>query len=433
MRQVYTLGLIALLLASPAMLWPQAKSGEDARQDSTIQQLQSKIQLLEKQLKQIEEKQAEAELQNILHEAETAAANQPEAKAKTKVFRGGQRALQAINPEISVTGDFLGHYITEKPHYYGGERSGYNFRVLGIHFRSDLDPFSYTKIAVEVHPEGAELGEAYAVWSGQIPGVSFMVGKFRQQFGVINRWHAHGLDQIFFPLALQELFGPEGLNQTGVSMEWTMPKFLPPTQRLTLQLTNGQNEHLFSGNFYSKPALLAHLSNYYDVTRDTYVELGLTGMIGENRVKNPAYSVIENSDLADGHSTLVGGLDLTVFWEPLNQAHYKNFLWRSELYYVKKDLPLQKQLTALGGYSYVQRKIGERWEVGLRGDWTQPFILDNSNKHIYQIVPYITWWQSHWVRMRLEYQYRNGTGMDGENRIWVQATWAAGPHKHERY
>jgi len=420
------------------LFWAEFASAQPGQsptpaKDTTTVQFKKEIQSLEKRLRVLEEKQAQAELQRILQEAQAAAAEKPPAEKKMKVFRGGQRALQAINPEISVTGDFLGHYLFESPHHLGTERSGSNFRVLGLHFRSDLDPFSYTKIAVEIHPEGAELGEAYAVWSGEIPGLSFTVGKFRQQFGVLNRWHAHSLDQVFFPLAIQELFGPEGLNQTGVSLDWSVPRFWPVTQYLTLQLTNGQNTHLFSGNFYSVPALLGHLKNYYDLSTNTYVELGLTGMVGQNHVVDPAFP-LQNADSASPHRTLVGGLDFTYFWEPVNRAHYKNFLWRSELYYVKKELPQQKELTALGGYSYIQRKVGERWEIGLRGDWTQPFALNNAGKSIYQLVPYVTWWQSHWVRMRLEFQHRNGTSFKkAQDRAWLQITWAAGPHKHERY
>ncbi|HDL19440.1 MAG TPA: hypothetical protein ENH29_10325 [Bacteroidetes bacterium] len=411
----------------------QAQEQQKSGKDSTVQILLEKVQRLEKRTQSLEAQQQQSELQKLREEAQTAAVEQSKEEKKTKVFRGGQRALQAINPEISVTGDFLSHYIAESPHHAGLERSGNNFRVLGLHFRSDLDPFSYTKIAVEIHPKGAELGEAYAVWSGQIPGFSFMAGKFRQQFGVVNRWHAHSLDQIFFPPAIQELFGPEGLNQTGFSIDWTLPKILPATQQFTVQMTNGQNEHLFSGEFYSAPAFLAHLKNYYDITRDVYFELGLSGMWGKNHV-NDAHSLTVNNDAAPAHSTVVGGLDFTLFWEPLNRAHYRNFLWRSELFYVQKDLPLQEQLTAFGGYSYIQTKLGERWEIGVRGDWTQPFALGNAGEHIFQIVPYVTWWQSHWVRMRLEFQHRDGTLFTGaENRAWLQLTWAAGPHKHERY
>ena len=423
------------LLAFFAVLWPAAANAQQPRTsaDSLLQALQNQVKKLQQKVSTLEEKQEQAELEKLLQEAEAAAAEKPKAAAKTKVFRGGQRALQALNPEISVTGDYLGEYIAERPHYQDDELSGHHFRVLGIHFRSDLDPFSYTKIAVEVHPEGAELGEAYVVWSGEIPGVSFTVGKFRQQFGVVNRWHAHSLDQAFFPLAIQTLFGPEGLNQTGVALDWTVPQWGPVTQYLTVQLTNGQNPRLFSGEAFSKPALLIHLKNYRDLTRDTYAELGVTGMVGENRVADPSAPLL-NSSGAPGHQTLVLGADLTLFWEPLNRAHYKNFLWRSEVFYVRKNLPLGRTLKALGGYSYIQRKISERTELGLRGDWTQPFALDNSGKYLAQIVPYLTWWQSHWVRLRLEWQHRTGNVLArAQNRIWLQITWAAGPHKHERY
>ena len=433
MRLISISLLVCGMLFSGFSASAQTKQSHSTSTDTSVVQLKKKVVSPEKRLHVLEEKQQQAELQRILEEAQAAAEARPQAEKKMKVFRGGQRALQAINPEISVTGDFLSHYILESPHHYGSERSGSNFRVLGLHFRSDLDPFSYTKIAVEIHPEGAELGEAYAVWSGEIPGTSFMVGKFRQQFGVLNRWHAHSLDQIFFPLVIQELFGPEGLNQTGFSVDWTMPKILPVTQYLTVQVTNGQNGRLFSGDFYSTPAILGHLKNYVDLTPNAYLELGLTGMMGRNHVADFRYPDV-NSDSAPAHGTLVGGLDLTYFWEPVNRAHYKNFLWRSELYFVQKELPQQKELTAWGGYSYIQRKIGERWEIGVRGDWTQPFALNNSGKSIYQMVPYVTWWQSHWVRMRLEFQHRNGTNFrKAQNRAWLQITWAAGPHKHERY
>lgn len=433
MRYLICLFLMVGFLFSPLRAGAAEKNVPGTMRDSTDNNLKQVIRDLRNRVKILEEKQQKSELQNLLQEAEKASTEKPKVEKKTKVFKGGQRALQAINPEISVTGDFLSHYVVDSPHYRGEERSGNNFRVLGIHFRSDLDPFSYTKIAVEVHPEGIELGEAYAVWSGQIPGFSFMAGKFRQQFGVVNRWHVHSLDQMFLPLAIQELFGEDGLNQTGFSVNWTVPHILPATQQFTLQMTNGQNDHLFSGQFYSTPAFLGHLKNYYDLSRDVYVELGLTGMFGRNRIADINFLTI-NDDSAPVHSTLVGGLDLTLFWEPLNRAHYRNFLWRSELFYLRKNLPRQNRLTALGGYSYVQGKLGERWELGLRGDWTQPYALLNDNENIYQVVPYFTWWQSHWVRMRLEFQRKSGTLFSkAQNRIWLQITWAAGPHKHERY
>ena len=54
------------------------------------------------------------------------------------------------------------------------------------------------------------------------------------------------------------------------------------------------------------------------------------------------------------------------------------------------------------------------------------------------ITPFLTFWQSEFVRLRLQYQYaeRNFIGPQGpeyDNRAWVQVTFAAGPHRHEAY
>jgi hypothetical protein len=121
-------------------------------------------------------------------------------------------------------------------------------------------------------------------------------------------------------------------------------------------------------------------------------------------------------------------------WEPIDQAHYHSFLWRSELYYAHKELANEKNIKALGFYSYVEYKLDERWNLGLRFDHTQPFEVSNSGKYMYQIVPYVTWWESHWVRLRLQYSYKNSNVLDKADQfLRLQVTWAAGPHKHERY
>jgi len=390
----------------------------------------AKVVQLEERIKILEEKFKQDELEKLLEEAETVA-NKKEEKKETKEFKSGQRSLQAINPEISIVGDMFGQYIANDNSFTEESRSGAFFRVLGLHFQSNLDPFSFAKVAIEYNPAGLEFGEAYMTWTKIFPAVGLTAGKFRQQFGVLNRWHVHALDQFEFPLALTTILGGEGLNQIGLSFDWTMPSIISDANTLTLQITNGQNEQLFSGDMFSFPAGLLHLKNYWDLSRDTYFELGLTGMLGQNNQRG--YDEEGNLILEDTRLTALGGLDLTVFWEPLNQARYHSFIWRTELYYANKEL-LDDRIKAFGGYSYVEYKFDLQWQVGTRFDYTQPFEIDNSQKYSYQIVPYITWWQSNWVRLRLQYNYLNGTEIPtAQNTIRLQIVFAAGPHKHDRY
>ena len=58
----------------------------------------------------------------------------------------------------------------------------------------------------------------------------------------------------------------------------------------------------------------------------------------------------------------------------------------------------------------------------------------DPNSYTNGIVPYLTWWQSEYVRLRGEYGYlENDLSGQSENRFTLELTWAAGPHKHETY
>jgi hypothetical protein len=390
----------------------------------------AKIGILEDRIKRLEEKIEQDELEKLLKEAETVA-NKKEEKKESKEFKSGQRSLQAINPEISVLGDMYGQYIANENGFNEDFRSGAFFRVMETSFQSNLDPFSLAKFIVEFSPQGVEFAEGYMTWTKIFQSVGLTAGKFKQQFGVLNRWHVHSLDQFDYPLALTTILGEDGLNQIGLSFDWLMPPIFSDANNLTLQITNGQNEQLFSGDMFSFPAGLLHLQNYWDLSKDTYIELGLTGMLGKNNQRG--YDEEGNLILEDSRLTTLGGLDLTVLWEPLNQARYHSFIWRTELYYANKEL-LNDRIKTFGGYSYVEYKLDSQWQVGTRFDYTQPFETNNNSKYAWQIVPYVTWWQSHWVRFRLQYNYFNGKEIPtAQNTVRLQIVFAAGPHKHDRY
>ena len=63
-----------------------------------------------------------------------------------------------------------------------------------------------------------------------------------------------------------------------------------------------------------------------------------------------------------------------------------------------------------------------------------PLAVTNDGAHLWQIGPYITWYQSPFVHFRLEYNHQDGEHMGpAEKKIILQCIFAAGPHKHERY
>ncbi len=414
----------------------------------------AEINALKKQIDQIAaapgESQSNSRINSLRDLAKAEAAKEADAgkEPEEKIFKSGSLGLQALNPEISVTGDLL--YSSRKD-TTSENNNDFNFRNLGIHVESWLDPYTRFKSALEFHEDETELGEAYVTLYNISDDLNLTLGKLRQQFGVVNRWHKHGLDQVDFPLALREIFGNGGLNQSGLSLDWLMPPAGNTSQQLTFQLTDGSNSRLFGENYRNRPSLLAHYKNYQDISKDTYLEWGLTALSGWN----DKWDLVGGAEQSNSKITTALGADLSILWEPTEKMRYRNFEWRSEVYLLNKRLIAPDNsgadnINAWGLYSYLQSKVSRTTDVGIRGDFyvpdtksyanitsslsLSPLAVTSDSPHIWQISPYITWWQSPFIKFRIEYDYGNGKGIESpEHVVWLQCIFAAGPHKHERY
>ena len=54
-------------------------------------------------------------------------------------------------------------------------------------------------------------------------------------------------------------------------------------------------------------------------------------------------------------------------------------------------------------------------------------------EHTWIYSPYLTFWQSEFVRLRAQYDYLDNNIAGIDRRMILQVTFAAGPHKHEAY
>jgi len=423
-----------------------------SKYENEIKELKEKVEKLSPAEPVTEEVKAEEEADYLRKLAQDIVGEEEEEKTPEEtVFKFGGLSLQQLNPEISVSGDFVGHYRDQS-----GTRERSDAEILGLelNFQSYLDPFSRLKATTHIHDEEIDAEEIYFTRFSMFKNTNLDLGRFRQQFGVVNRWHEDALDQVEYPLALRNIFGDEGINQTGASLEWILPKWGKAHQGLTFQVTNTENERLFGGDKLGNPCLLFHYKNYRDLSRDTYLEFGLSGLFGWNdqwKVDRGG-PTLENE--YDSLGTQVYGADLSFLWEPADRALYRNLEWRSELYLLNRDILApddseRDNLQAWGAYSYLQTRIARNLDIGIRYDYFQPDNKDYANvagasmrplaytaddAYRWQICPYITWWQSEWVKFRLEYDYADGRGMESpEHVLWFQTVFAAGPHKHERY
>ena len=336
------------------------------------------------------------------------------------------RNLSALNPEISVTGDIVGSYAD--PPGAPGTVTG-TPREFEFSFQSALDPYTRTKIflareedfpvaglsedTVESPTGGMVVEEAYLYWVGLPGGLGLKLGKFRQEIGLYNRWHTHALFEVERPLATRVFLGEEGLAQTGASLQLPSLTLGPATQTLTLEATTAGNEALFDGG--GGLSYLGRLTTFWEAGNGIYFQLGTAGVVGTN----------DESDLA---SRLLG-VDAQFRWAPPNRALYTDFQLKGEWYFAQREVA-GVSTGARGGYGQFNLRFGRRWVLGTRVDWVDPY---DPAPNLFQIAPSLSWWQSEWVRLRVQYMFLRPQQSAGSHNVLFQVVWAMGPHKHETY
>lgn len=321
-------------------------------------------------------------------------------------FIGRERSQPQLNPEISVTGD-----VRAYGQHPGVQRDNFDPREFEIGFQSPLDPYSSTKIFVSLENGEVSIEEGYAYWTG-LPGrIRFDIGKFRQQFGELNRWHLHALPETEYPLALTTYLGGDGLVGTGISLYRAFGGL--GTHEVTAQVTRSGSDELFGSG--GRPTYLLRLLNFWQLTRSAYMQVGGTGLYGTN----------PDSALR----TTVGGIEFRLTWRPPAQALYREWTLRGELYALRHEYG-GSGTTRLGGYVGTTYKLGRRWIAGARYDYVEQPLTGVITR---QIVPSLTLWESEWVELRAQYAWAKTASAAATNQLALQAVWAIGPHKHESY
>ncbi|MDA2930647.1 hypothetical protein MYX84_12000 [Acidobacteria bacterium AH-259-O06] len=389
------------------------------RSEPTAEELSTTLQELKSQLEQMkaeyEKRISELERQIVQLSAVTPQpTTETRAAAKDVTFTGGQRTLQALNPEVSVTGD---NTLRISDRSGDEEFNRLNFDGFEMAIQHPLDPYSMAKFFVTFEEGEFDLEEGYLTWESLPGSLGLKVGRFHTNFGKLNRFHKHALPWADRDLPTQTLFGEEGLIGEGLSLTWLPPR-LPwaHTNEISFEVINNSNDLAFSGKGFGDPLYIGRLSNYYDVTENAYFEWGLS-------------AATSHWDIDEQNRSTVLGLDLSYRWEPLQRALYRSLELRTELFYNARDRWPGGDV--FGMYAYGEYQLSRRWYGGFRYQFGQT--LEDQDQNQWALSPYVTFWQSEWVRLRAQYDFLNPNFEEDENRFFLQFTWSLGPHKHEAY
>jgi hypothetical protein len=359
----------------------------------------------------------------------------------TQEFVGRQRSLQALNPEISVNTDLFGHVNKDDT-----DQDNFFAREFEISIISNLDPFSRAKVFLSRHDEGGEFSpfagegpgdahsadggggfsveEGYVEWVSLPGGIGLKLGKFFQQFGQLNRWHAHALPFQTRSLPHLAFIGEESLAQTGLSAHWLAPFDLAGgTYEATLEVTRSENETLFgeSGSL----SLLRHVNAFWSLSTSTDLDLGLSWLSGS----------YEHATVRDDRNLY--GAEMAFTWGPPGQSRYRGLSLRGGVMALDGLAGLgsasdEDAERALGLWTLGELRLSQSWLVGGRFDRTEN--PENLEETAWLFSPTLTWWQSEYVRLRVEYDLLGRSlAADREGHLFFQVTFAMGPHKHETY
>ena len=396
----------------------------EAAYQRQIRELQEQLTELKGQFAESQKQRQDDELEALLAEAEELAddekVKEEAAAAERDTFVGRERTQQALNPEISVIGDFSYDWSDSEI------RNGFLMRGVEIGLQAPLDPYTRFKAYLAGHQEPFELPfddhdheeggsadehghggevtlgieEAYMEWVALPWHTRLQVGKFRQQYGTLNRWHPHALPSVDIPFALQNVFGHEGLVGLGVGFDWQLPKLWATSNGLTLEITNADNPVAFAGSDWNDPAFLLRHTGFFDLGPDSYFDLGLNWTRGPNTETG-------------NQKTDIYGFDFNYVWEPTNRARYRNLEFRGEYIHTDFETGETPSVASDSYYAYLFGRLSRRWIVGLRYDNAElpgfRFEIHDPEQFREGLretgwTPFLTFWQSEFVRLRLQYQ-----------------------------
>ncbi|MBI4946169.1 MAG: hypothetical protein HY840_07185 [Bacteroidetes bacterium] len=265
------------------------------------------------------------------------------------------RVAASANPNLSVIGDFRGLYRNFGHHNFDAVLHETEFS-----FQSVVDPYARADFFYSVKEDHAtgefssEVEEGYLTTLSLPAHLQLRAGRFKQTLGRINPVHPHALSFVDMPDAYVNFFGEEGLKGDGASLSWLLPNHVF-FQELTVEATNVAGESpSFERSKTNNFIYLAHFKNFWDLSANATLELGISGISGENRMKK---------------ITNIGAVVLTYKWKPVRYNTYKSVTFQNELYYSRAMLD-SSTVNAIGFYSLLNVQIAKRTFVAGRFDYS---------------------------------------------------------------
>jgi hypothetical protein len=433
MRPVSLLAITAAFIAASLFAQENTKPPATPEQPDTsalmqkIRDLEDRIIAMEGQIRQLKSQQAAAQPAPLAAAATTEPVPTPTptavpaapnmsiapagAPAQQPIALGGAggSAAKALNPDISVIGDFIGaagrNPVQPSPSLQMHESE--------VGLQAILDPYARGDFFLSFGENGVNLEEGYITFTALPAGFVAKAGKMRSAFGKVNTLHNHVLPWVDRPLVTNNLAGGEdGINDAGVSIQRILPAPKGIFLEATGQLFRGDSADVFTSSGKSDLSQVAHLRGYKDITESTNLDLGVSYGRGHN-------------DLGSSFLTQLYGLDTTLRWKPLRRAIYHSLVLRSEFIWSRRQQLPQEQ-RAFGFYASADYQMGRRWFLGGRYDHSDRSRSANDTDEGGSLV--LTYSPTEFSQIRGQYRFTHFANDVDAHELLMQVQFSLGAH-----
>jgi hypothetical protein len=350
---------------------------------------------------------------------ETQAGVASPSQGQIPVYGGSSAAAKALNPDVSVIGDFIGAAGGNTPPPLATVQP---FPALEMHeseigLQAIIDPYARGDFFVSFGEEGVNLEEGYITFTALPAGFVAKVGKMRSAFGKVNMMHNHVLPWVDRPLVSTNLVGGEdGIDDAGFSLERIIPAPKGIFLEATGQIFRGDSDDVFQHVQRSDVSTVEHLRAYRDITESTNLDLGASYARGHN----------DGTTFVPGDFiTQLYGVDATVRWKPLRRSIYHSFVGRSELIWSQRQ-QFPSEQRAFGFYTSGDYQFGRRWFAGGRYDWSDRSRFANLTDK--GAAATLTYWPSEFSQVRGEYRFTHYAENRDANELFMQLIFSLGAH-----
>ena len=302
---------------------------------------------------------------------------------------------------------------------------------------------------------GVELEEMFFLTTSLPGNLQVKGGQFFTEFGRQNVQHPHSWAFADQPLALNRMFGPEGLRSQGLRISWLLPTSFYTEATMAVLNSAGTTTYSFRsdesaaihGGMPIERAVrgagdmlyVPRVATSVDLTGTQTLLMGVSGAFGPN-------------SSGPGARTQIYGADLYWKWKsPTAHQGFPFVAFQGEALARRYDAAMRdaegtpqltlpsESLRDRGVYAQLQWGIRPMLVAGVRADFAHgdearyPILVAPEGVNRSRYSTNLTWFPSEYSKFRVQYNYDRRTRIGNDHSLLLQFEFLLGAHAAHKF